>query len=42
MLETTKDNIKILDTNNTMQIISNMDYDSKINSRNIVAKNKSG
>lgn len=42
VLETTKDNIKILDTNNTIQIIGNMEVDSKLNTRNIVAKNKTG
>ena len=42
VIETTKDNIKILDTNNTIQIIGNMEVDSKLNTKNIVAKNKSG
>lgn len=42
VLETTKDNIKILDTNNTIQIIGNLDFDSKLNTRNIIAKNRSG
>lgn len=42
VVETTKDNIKILDSNNTIQVIGNMDFDSKINTRNIVAKNRTG
>lgn len=42
VLETTKDNIKILDTNNTIQIIGNLDFDSKLNTRNIIAKNRTG
>lgn len=40
VIETTKDNIKILDANNSIQIINNMDFDSKLNTRNIVAKNR--
>jgi hypothetical protein len=32
----------MLDTNNTLQLVSNMDFDSKLNTRNIVAKNRSG
>lgn len=32
----------MLDTNNTIQIVNNMDFDSKLNTRNIVAKNRSG
>lgn len=42
VIETQKDNIKILDTNNTIQIISNMDFDSTINTRNLAAKNRTG
>ncbi len=42
VISTNKDNIKILDMNNTMQIISNLDYDSKVNSHNLVTKNKNG
>jgi hypothetical protein len=41
-MSTAKDNIKMLDTNNTIQIINNLDFDSKLNTRNIVAKNRSG
>ena len=42
VIETQKDNIKILDTNNTIQIISNMDFDSTINTKNLIAKNRTG
>lgn len=42
VIETSKDNIKIMDTNNSIQIVNNMDFDSKINTRNIIAKNKIG
>jgi hypothetical protein len=40
VLSTTKDNIKILDMNNTVQIINNLDFDSKINSTLLLTKNK--
>lgn len=40
VLSTTKDNIKILDMNNTIQIINNLDFDSKINSSLLLTKNK--
>lgn len=40
VLSTTKDNIKILDMNNTIQIINNLDFDSKINSNLLLTKNK--
>lgn len=39
VIETKKDSIKILDVNNTLQIISNMDFDSVLNTRNFTAKN---
>ena len=42
VLSTTKDNIKILDMNNTIQIINNLDFDSKINSTLLLTKNKNG
>ncbi len=42
VLATRKDNIKILDTNNTIQVISNLDFDSKINSKALATKNRSG
>jgi len=32
----------MLDTTNVIQIVGNMDYESKINTHNLVAKNKSG
>jgi hypothetical protein len=32
----------MLDTNNNILTINNMDFDSKLNTKNIVAKNKSG
>ena len=40
VLSTTMDNIKILDMNNTIQIINNLDFDSKINSSLLLTKNK--
>ncbi len=40
VLSTTKDNIKILDMNNTIQIVNNLDFDSKINSSVLLTKNK--
>lgn len=40
VLSTTKDNIKILDMNNTVQIINNLDFDSKVNSSLLLTKNK--
>lgn len=40
VLSTTKDNIKILDIDNTIQIVNNLDFDSKINSGVILTKNK--
>lgn len=40
VLSTTKDNIKILDMNNTIQIINNLDFDSKINSSLLLTKNR--
>jgi len=42
IISTNKDNIKMLDTTNVIQIVGNMDYESKINTHNLVAKNKSG
>ena len=40
VLSTTKNNIKILDMNNTIQIVNNLDFDSKINSGVLLTKNK--
>ena len=42
VIATNKDNIKILDTTNAIQIVGNLDYESKINTRNLSAKNKNG
>jgi len=42
ILSTNKDNIKILDVTNVISIVGNLDYESKINTKNLVAKNKSG
>lgn len=42
VIETTKDNIKVIDTGNILQVVSNMDFDEKITIRHLVAKNKSG
>lgn len=39
VLETTKDTIKILDSNNVIQVINNIDFDSKITVKHLVAKN---
>lgn len=42
VLETRKDNIKILDTNNNVQVIGNMDFDSILSTKNVRAINRSG
>ena len=42
IISTSKDNIKILDITNVISIVNNLDYESKLNSRGIVAKNKFG
>lgn len=42
VIETTKDNIKVIDTANILQVVNNMDFDEKISMRHLVAKNKSG
>lgn len=42
VLASTKDSIKVLDMNNTIQIISNLDFDSKLDSSRNLAKNRSG
>lgn len=42
VIGTNKDNIKILDSSNIIQIVGNLDYESKINTNNLVAKNKNG
>ena len=42
VLATRKDNFKILDTNNTIQVINNLDFDSKINSKALATKNRLG
>lgn len=39
VIETRKDNIKIVDINCTTQVVSNMDFDSIVNTRNFNAKN---
>lgn len=39
VVETTKDTIKILDSNNVIQVINNIDFDSKITTKHLVAKN---
>lgn len=41
-MATTKDSIKILDMNNTIQIITNLDFDSKLDSSRNLAKNRNG
>lgn len=40
VLESNKDHIKIIDTNNVMQIINNLDFKDKININHLIAKNK--
>jgi hypothetical protein len=40
VIETTKDSIKIIDTNNDIQIINNIDFGEKVEGRHFVAKNK--
>lgn len=42
IISTNKDNIKILDTTNIIQIVNNLDYESKIGTNGNTAKNKSG
>lgn len=42
ILSTNKDNIKMLDTSNTIQMIGNLDFEAKLNSHNLVAKNRTG
>lgn len=40
VLASTKDSIKILDMNNTIQIITNLDFDSKLDSSRNLSKNR--
>ena len=42
VITTNKDNIKILDITNVISIVNNLDYESKMNTKNLVAKNKFG
>jgi hypothetical protein len=42
VISTNKDNIKMLDVTNAIQIVGNLDYESKINTKNLSAKNKNG
>lgn len=42
VISTNKDNIKMLDVTNVISIVGNLDYESKINTRNLVAKNRNG
>lgn len=42
VISTNKDNIKMLDTNNVIQLIGNLDFESKINTNSLATKNKSG
>lgn len=42
VLATRRDTIQILDTNNTVQIINNLDFDTKINSKALASKNNKG
>lgn len=42
MIETTKDNIKIINMNNVIQVVGNMDFDENIRTGHLVAVNKGG
>ena len=42
VIETKKDSIKILDINNTVKIIHTMDFDSLLETKNLIAKNRRG
>jgi len=42
VITTNKDNIKILDITNVISIVGNLDYESKLNAKNLVAKNRNG
>ena len=42
VIATRKESIKILDTNHTVQVINNLDFDTKINSKMLATKNRSG
>lgn len=42
VITTNKDNIKILDVTNVISIVNNLDYESKLNTKNLVAKNRFG
>lgn len=42
VISTNKDNIKMLDISNVISIVNNLDYESKLNTRNLVAKNRFG
>jgi DNA-binding IscR family transcriptional regulator len=42
VITTNKDNIKILDVTNVVSIVNNLDYESKMNTKNLVAKNRFG
>lgn len=42
VISANKDNIKMLDVTNVISIVGNLDYESKINTRNLVAKNRNG
>ena len=42
VISTNKDNIKILDISNCILIVNNLDYESKLNTRNLIAKNRFG
>lgn len=41
-MATRKDTIQILDTNNSIQVISNLDFDTKINTKALATKNRTG
>jgi len=42
VIATNKDNIKMLDVTNVISIVNNLDYESKMNTKNLVAKNRFG
>ena len=42
VVSTSKDNVKMIDINNCISIVNNLDYESKLNTRNLIAKNRFG
>ena len=42
VIETRKDSMKLLDTDNAIRIVSSMDFDSHLATRNLITKNRLG